>query len=116
MKQYLFILIDNALKYGRQTPDGEVILSLDKQDRQIVSKVIDNGEGIDQEDLQHIFESFYRGRPRHATTNYNKPSTGGAGLGLTIAKAIVRAHNGLIFLSSEPGKGTEITTLFPCVE
>jgi signal transduction histidine kinase len=116
IKQLLFILIDNALKHGRQTPDGEVILRLDKQSEQIVIKVIDNGEGIDQGDLQHIFESFYRGRPRHmadSSKNNNKSSTGGAGLGLTIAQAIVRAHSGSISAYSEPGKGTAITILFP---
>jgi signal transduction histidine kinase len=114
--QLLFILIDNALKHGRQTPDGEVILRLNKQDGQFVIKVIDNGDGIDQEDLQHIFESFYRGRPRRMADNNIKTSTGGAGLGLTIALAIVKAHNGSIFPFSEPGKGTEITILLPCVE
>jgi len=116
IKQLLFILIDNALKHGRQTPDGEVILRLDKQAEQIVIKVIDNGEGIDQEDLLHIFESFYRGRIRRmaaSSTNNNKSSTGGAGLGLTIAQAIVRAHSGSISAYSEPGKGTTITILFP---
>lgn len=115
IKQFLFILIDNALKHGRQTPDGEVILRLDKQDGQIVIKVIDNGEGIDQGDLQHIFESFYRGRPRHMAdnSNNNKSSTGGVGLGLTIAQAIVRAHNGSISAHSELGKGTAITILLP---
>jgi signal transduction histidine kinase len=112
IKQLLFILLDNALKHGRPAPDGLVTLQLDKQEGQAVIRVIDNGEGIDQEDLKHIFDSFYRGRhPR--TANEAKVGTG---LGLAVASTIVEAHHGKISVVSEPGKGAEFEVLLPCVE
>jgi two-component system OmpR family sensor kinase len=113
IKQVLFILLDNALKYGRPAPDGEIIMRLDKRYRQIMIQVIDNGEGIAEEDLAHIFESFYRGRQHHSAS---QPTVVGAGLGLTIAHAIVRAHNGSIIVHSEAGKGTTFTVFLPAVE
>ncbi|GCE18426.1 sensor histidine kinase [Dictyobacter kobayashii] len=114
MKQLLFILLDNALKYGRPAPQGEITLRLDKQQGQVTISVIDNGDGIASEDLEHIFEAFYRGRHR-SSANANTGATPviGTGLGLTIASAIVRAHNGAITACSEPGN-TEFKVLLPC--
>lgn len=113
IKQLLFILLDNAVKYGDRISGGEVTLRLNKQNNRITIQVIDNGEGIDKEDLEHIFESFYRGRPRRST---GKLPVAGAGLGLSIAHAIVSSHHGSITISSEPDKGTEVTVLLPAVE
>ncbi len=110
--QMLFILLDNALKYGRSAPDGIIILKLDKQKGRNIITVTDNGEGIAKEDLAHIFEAFYRGHHRNATSG---STTIGAGLGLTIAYEVARAHNGTINVSSEPGKGTEFKVILPCV-
>jgi two-component system OmpR family sensor kinase len=109
LKQLLFILLDNAVKYGRPAPDGKIVLSLNRQNGHAIIQVIDNGEGIAEEDLAHIFDSFYRGR-HHRSSN----GTIGTGLGLTIAHAIVRAHHGTISVQSNPNKGTVFTVELPC--
>ncbi|MBV9231272.1 MAG: HAMP domain-containing histidine kinase [Chloroflexi bacterium] len=114
LKQLLFILLDNALKYGRPAPDGKIVVELGKQDGQVVMRVIDNGEGLAKEDLEHIFDAFYRARYRSSSSSSAVP-TSGAGLGLAIAVTIVRAHHGTISASSELGKGTEFTVNLPCV-
>ncbi len=111
IKQLLFILLDNAVKHGRPAPDGEVTLHLDKQNEQAVIRVIDNGEGIAREDLDHIFEAFYRGHYKRAASSNGL--TVGEGLGLTIAAAIVRAHHGTITACSDPEVGTEFRVTLP---
>ena len=69
--------------------------------------VSDTGEGIRADDLDHIFERFFRGeRSRNR-------GTGGAGLGLAIARGIVQAHKGDIKVESESGKGTQFTFYIP---
>lgn len=108
LKQLLFILLDNAVKYGRPAPDGKITLQLDRQNGYAIIQVVDNGEGIAEEDLAHIFDSFYRGRHR---TSSNGPI--GTGLGLTIAHAIVHAHHGDISVQNEPNKGTVFTVKLP---
>ncbi|GCE04578.1 hypothetical protein KDAU_19070 [Dictyobacter aurantiacus] len=115
IKQLLFILLDNALKYGLPAPQGEITLKLDKQQGQVMISVIDNGDGIASEDLEHIFEEFYRGRHRSSTNSSSTTPVIGTGLGLTIASAIVRAHNGAITACSEPGN-TEFKVLLPCAD
>jgi signal transduction histidine kinase len=110
IKQLLFILLDNALKYGRANASGMITLKLDKHNGQAIIQVLDNGEGIAQEDMEHIFDAFYRGRHR------SLPSSTvaiGTGLGLTIASAIARAHNGSITVYSNPGSGTEFKVTLP---
>jgi signal transduction histidine kinase len=109
LKQLLFVLLDNALKYGRAGADGLLTLQLDKKDNKVIIKVTDNGEGIGPEDLKHIFDAFYRGK-------YRKNAEGapiiGTGLGLTIAATIVRAHKGTITAQSE-AQGTTFTVILP---
>jgi signal transduction histidine kinase len=71
--------------------------------------VADTGPGIPKEALPHLFERFYRGdRSRARGEGEN-----GAGLGLAIAKAIVEAHGGRIWVTSEPGKGSTFHSVFP---
>ncbi|GAC1368813.1 MAG: hypothetical protein NVSMB44_35610 [Ktedonobacteraceae bacterium] len=112
IKQLLYVLLDNALKYGRPAPDGEMTLKLDKQNGYLVIYVIDNGEGIAPEDHEHIFETFYRGR--HRLTSNTAPAIG-TGLGLTIASAIVTAHHGTITFHTRAGH-TEFKVLLPCAD
>jgi signal transduction histidine kinase len=69
--------------------------------------VSDTGEGIRAEDIPHIFERFYRGEKSR------NRGTGGAGLGLAIARGIVRAHGGDIKVESQVGKGTQFTFIIP---
>jgi two-component system OmpR family sensor kinase len=111
IKQLLFILLDNALKYGQSGPNGTVTLQLNKQDGEVTMLVKDNGTGIASEDLEHIFDAFYRGR-HHALVT---PSVG-TGLGLTIASAIVRAHNGTLTACSSAEQGTEFKVILPYVD
>jgi signal transduction histidine kinase len=89
-------LIRNAL---RHTPEGgKVHLSALPADEGVLIEVSDTGEGIPAEDIPHIFERFYRGeRSRNR-------ATGGAGLGLAIARGIVEAHNGTIDVESLPNQ------------
>ncbi len=113
IKQLLFILLDNALKHGRQGPDAAVTLHLSKRGEWAIVRVIDNGNGIPAEELDHVFDSFYRG---HRRLNGSDASAGTAtGLGLTIATAIARAHGGSIVAQSEPEVGTEFTVTLPCI-
>ncbi|MCL6435197.1 MAG: HAMP domain-containing histidine kinase [Leptolyngbyaceae cyanobacterium HOT.MB2.61] len=98
-------LVTNALQY---TPaGGKVTVTLGKKDQHALIQIQDTGIGIAIEDQAHIFDRFYRvsrDRSRH---------TGGAGLGLAIAKAIVQVHQGTIQLQSEPGKGSTFTIRLP---
>ena len=72
-----------------------------------VVKVADTGIGIPAEDQSRVFERFYRVDKSHSK------ASGGTGLGLSIVKHAVQYHHGSIELKSEPGKGTEITCIFP---
>ena len=98
-------LIQNALQH---TPHGgEVRVSARKENGQITVEVRDNGEGISQDDLPQIFETFYRGEKSRSR------ATGGSGLGLAIAKGLVEAHGGEIAASSAVGQGTTIEFRIP---
>jgi len=97
-------LITNAIHYS---PEKTMIkITLETLDDKIIIKVIDEGIGIPQDDLPHIFERFYRvdkDRARHS---------GGTGLGLSLAKSTIEAHAGEIYAESEEGKGTTFIVIF----
>jgi signal transduction histidine kinase len=98
-------LISNAL---RHTPNqGRVSVWVRRAARGVEVTVSDTGEGIRAEDLPYIFERFYRGEKSR------NRGTGGAGLGLAIARGIVQAHRGDIKVESEVGKGTQFTFYIP---
>ena len=97
-------LIGNAL---RHTLKGRVSVWVRRSSEGVEVTVSDTGEGIREEDLQHIFERFYRGEKSR------NRGTGGAGLGLAIARGIVRAHGGDIKVESQIGKGTQFTFYIP---
>lgn len=103
LKQLLLILLDNALKYSKD----RVEIHLEQNSEQTTIHVKDYGIGIPKEDIDHIFERFYRvDKSRHR-------QTGGTGLGLAIARVIVLKHNGSIEVNSEEEKGTEIIIHLP---
>jgi len=96
-------LISNAL---RHTPaGGQIEVRARRAGSNVEVIVCDSGEGIRPEDLPNIFESFYRGEKSRSR------ATGGAGLGLAIARGIVRAHGGEIRVESQPGDTRFIFTL-----
>jgi signal transduction histidine kinase len=101
-------LLDNAL---RHTPPGGTIrvTCRDLQPGVLQVAVSDTGPGIPQEDLPHLFERFYRSKRSTDPANGRK----GHGLGLAIAREIVRAHGGEIWATSELGRGTTFVFTLP---
>ncbi len=98
-------LVGNAL---RHTPaGGQVSVTAERLAGQVQVKVHDTGEGIRPEDLEHIFERFYRAEKSRSR------ATGGAGLGLAIAKGIVEAHGGSIQVESMPEQGSTFIISLP---
>ncbi len=103
--QVIVGLIDNAMKYSRQ--NGKITLSVSEQDDAAVIVVADNGVGISDKDLPHIFDRFYRAK--HARTRTDNAT----GLGLAIAKAMILAQNGSIQAESQFGVGSRFTIFLP---
>ena len=104
--QVLSNLINNAHKY---TPvGGEIHVCVDANSRDVTFSVRDNGAGIDEHDLTHLFEPFYQ-----ANRTIDR-SHGGLGIGLTLVKSIVEKHNGAIEVRSEGlNKGSEFIVRIP---
>jgi len=98
LSQVITNLVSNALKYSPEA--SAVLVRLSKEDRKARIEVQDDGPGIAKEELQNIFEPFYRAA--HA----RKSSQNGMGLGLAICKDIVERHGGSIWCESSPGKGS----------
>lgn len=110
LKQLLLNLVDNAIKY---TPaGGTVTLSLTREAESVRIAIQDTGVGIPSQDLEKIFDRFYRvdkARARDPLT----PSGGGTGLGLAIARWIAEAHGGKLQVESQVGKGSTFTVWLP---
>ncbi len=105
LQQALLALLDNALKHT--PPGGAVTLAVSDSGRSATVEVRDTGEGIPPEVLGRVFDRFYRGDAVRSR------STGGAGLGLAIARTLVEAHGGTLALSSALGSGTTATVHLP---
>jgi signal transduction histidine kinase len=101
--QVLGNLIGNALKHARGAP---IEISLERNSETAVIAVRDNGPGITDSDLPHVFDRYWHGRTKR----------GGAGLGLAIAKGIVDAHGGQIAVASKQGAGTEFSFTLPLAQ
>jgi two-component system sensor histidine kinase CiaH len=106
LTEVLAILLDNAIKYS--PPKSPITLSSHVQGNFAYLEVKDEGLGIDELDLPHIFDRFYR-----AESSRTKEQTGGYGLGLSIAQKISELHGGSIEASSEVGKGSIFTIKLP---
>lgn len=107
LEQVLDNLVSNAVKFS---PAGGVVrleMHPDKRARVVRIAVSDNGPGIAQDDLPYLFERFYQGR-RQASSGM-----AGSGLGLALAKKVVEAHHGDIWVESELGKGTTVYVVLP---
>jgi signal transduction histidine kinase len=99
-------LVDNAITYTPAPGQVDIRAFRDKTDNaRIIVVVEDSGVGIDQADLPKIFDRFFRCDQSRAS--------GGAGLGLSLAQAIVHAHAGTIQVVSEPEKGSAFTVSLP---
>jgi two-component system phosphate regulon sensor histidine kinase PhoR len=92
----------NSIKYGSNNGYTEVLVE-DYNKEKVIVRVIDNGEGIEQEHLPRLFERFYR------IDKNRSRKKGGSGLGLSIVKHIIEAHQEEIFVESKVGKGTEFS-------
>lgn len=105
IRQLVGILLDNALKYSPE--QSEIVLTVQRQSGGISLSVYnDTLHPVPQESLPHLFERFYRVDPSRNS------QTGGYGIGLSVAKAIVTAHGGKIKASTEADKGLYITAAF----
>ncbi len=103
MHQAITNLLSNAVKYS---PAGStVFMRLERRHDEFVIQIQDQGDGIDEEDQQHLFEIFYR-----AKSAQGKPGTG---LGLPIVKQAIEAHGGAVAFESHPGGGTTFTLYLP---
>ena len=99
-------IIANGIKFSDAASDP-VRISVISQPQQTVIQVTDSGIGIPDEELSFIFEPFYR------VDKSRSKDTGGYGLGLSLCKTIMEAHNGKIEIASKPGEGTIVSLVFP---
>lgn len=104
LNQVFVNIVSNAYKYTNQ--NGSIIVGLKQSKDKISATIEDNGIGIPKKDIKHIFERFYRSDLSRSR------GTGGSGIGLTITKAWVEAHDGIIKISSDEGKGTKVIIEF----
>lgn len=110
MRRVMVILLDNAIKYTRPEEgrgEGKITVALQRVGSEAVLRVSDTGIGIEEKDLPHIFERFYRADLAR--------SREGTGLGLAIAQTLVDQLNGRITASSSPGKGSTFRVSLPLV-
>ena len=99
------ILLDNALKYSPE--GGKISFTLKKEQRVLCLEVWNQSDSISREDLPYLFDRFYRSDPSRNS------ATGGHGIGLSIALAIVKAHKGKIHATSADGKSLRMTARLP---
>lgn len=104
MEELIYNLTDNAIRYNK--PNGEVFVTIKKEEKGASITVKDTGIGITKENQERIFERFFRVDKSHSR------ETGGTGLGLAIVKHIIVQHKAKLDLDSEPGVGTTITVHF----
>ena len=104
MDKVLFNLLSNAFKF---TPDGgkiHLIIFVDNFENTAKLSVEDTGNGMTEEEVQHVFQAFYQGEERQLV---------GTGLGLSLSKTLVELHRGHISLQSSKGKGSRFTVALP---
>ena len=108
LAQVVSNLLNNAAKFT--PPNGRVELKVEREDDKALIRVADNGVGIAPDRLEEVFEMFVQ-------LDSSKPQAGGLGLGLTLARSIVRRHGGEIVARSDgPGKGAEFIVRLPLAQ
>jgi two-component system, OmpR family, sensor kinase len=105
-------IVDNLLSNTRiHTPaDARVLVTVGREDSTAVIEVADEGPGMSEDELERVFERFYRTDPARAR------GSGGVGLGLSIVAAVAEAHGGSVAARSEPGRGTTFRIVLPLSE
>lgn len=101
LEQVMINLLKNALEAVQDTPDGQVLMSADRDEQmRTLIRISDNGQGIPEANMEQIFVPFFTTKPT------------GSGIGLSLARQIMRQHQGDIQVVSEEGKGTVFTLIF----
>ncbi|MGH6677438.1 MAG: sensor histidine kinase, partial [Bradyrhizobium sp.] len=103
IRQVLFNLLSYAI--GASRPGETVTLAALRHDDQVIFKVTDQGPGLPQEVIEHVFD---RSRSRTGSWRHR-----GIGLGLSIVRSLVELHGGQVFVDTAPGEGSAITCIFP---
>jgi two-component system phosphate regulon sensor histidine kinase PhoR len=101
IQQVITNLVVNAIKYGKK--NGFVEVGFEEENGKVIVRVKDNGEGIEKQNIPRLFERFYRVDKSGARTE------GGSGLGLSIVKHIIEAHNGKIHVQSQINVGSDFS-------
>jgi two-component system sensor histidine kinase KdpD len=102
-RQILSNLIDNALKFS--PPESPVSVRVTRTRKEVIVRVVDQGRGLPENELEHVFEPFYRGAPAQDQT--------GTGLGLAIARGFAEANGGRLWAESRPGQGAGFALALP---
>jgi len=98
LKQVLFNFLDNARKFSPE--DSKIKLIIDSDDQYVIVKVVDQGVGIPQDEIDNIWERFYK------LDKVRTPGSSGSGLGLSICREIIKNHDGDVFVESKYGEGS----------
>lgn len=104
IREVFINLVDNAIKF---TPEGEVNVSINGDDKEVTVGVHDQGIGIPKDEVNHLFQKFYR------VDNTETREIGGTGLGLYLSRTIIEMYNGKIWVESEEGKGSNFYFSLP---
>jgi signal transduction histidine kinase len=105
MRQIINNLVSNAVKYS--SPESPIIINLGFESNMLIFEIKDQGIGIPEVDLKHLFEPFHRAG--------NVGAISGTGLGMVITKESVDLHNGSIEVESQVGIGTKFTISIPLI-
>ena len=108
LHQIIFNLVENAIKYNYE--GGRVFVHVSHDDQNVLIRIKDNGFGIPEEEMGHIFDRFYR------VDKARSRAMGGSGLGLSIVHDLVEHNNGRISVAANPDGGTIFTVVFPYVK
>ena len=98
VQRILVNLLDNALKFS--PPGSPVTVRVTRTRKEVIVRVTDQGRGVPESELEHVFEPFYRGAPAQDQT--------GTGLGLAIARGFAEANGGRLWAESRPGQGAVV--------